>query len=195
MLSFLYLPKEKWGKGLQLECDGELMDTRKPDQMLWAMIYGTESLKTLILVCLGHLGKGWWPSNLPSPLLTWTLEELMVKMVRQSFSLLVSCCANLPLKGKQKSVPMHVAKVGNRNRHPAVNGPLIFLTLLPPVSENYHAAKAKSLWLQQYNKSGRSLYTLTYTPHPYLTIRKISKGVFFSSLKYYLRTKTTFMWI
>lgn len=39
------------------------------------------------------------------------------------------------LKGKQKSAPMHVAKVGNRNRHPAANGPLIFLTLLPPVSE------------------------------------------------------------
>ena len=30
---------------------------------------------------------------------------------------------------------MHVAKVGNRNLHPTVNGPLIFLTLLPPVSE------------------------------------------------------------
>lgn len=69
----------------------------------------------------------------------------MVKMVRQSslsWSHAVQICL---LKGKQKSVPMHVAKVGNRNRHPAVNGPLIFLTLLPPVSENYHAAKAKSL--------------------------------------------------
>lgn len=104
MLSFLYLPKEKWGQGLQLECDGELMGTRKPDQMLWAMIYGTESLKTLILVCLGHLGKGWWPANLLSPLLTCTLEELMVKMVRQSFSLLVSCCANLPFKRQTKKV-------------------------------------------------------------------------------------------
>lgn len=47
---------------------------------------------------LGHLGKGWWPSNLLSSLLTWALEELMVKMVQQSFSLLVSSCANLPFK-------------------------------------------------------------------------------------------------
>lgn len=49
-----------------------------------------------------------------------------------SWSHAVQICS---LRGKQKSAPTHVTKVGSRNHRPAVNRPLIFLTLLPPVSE------------------------------------------------------------
>lgn len=42
-------------------------------------------------------------------------------------SKLGSCCAKLPLKSQTKTVPIHVAKAGNLNHHPAANRSLIFL--------------------------------------------------------------------
>ena len=76
---------------------------------------------------------------------------------------------------------MHVAKVGSRNHHPAVNGPLIFLMLLPPVSERTIILSRLKVYDFNNIVSMKDLYTcLLITPHPYLTIRKISKGGFFS---------------
>lgn len=155
------------------------METRDPDQKLTVRKNEKESLKEpSIPICLGHLGEGWAVLQCPLLSVMWASEgagdqnyQLILLLLQ---SKLGSCCAKLPLKSQTKAAPVHVARVGNANHHPAANRSFIdFPQVWPTTAVCQRIIMLPSLKVYYVDptrairyKGGGPLHSLTPPPPP-----------------------------
>ena len=79
---FCISTKERWGKGLQLESDGQHLNTKKSksdaaSNEMWEWVLKT----ALNSICLGHMGESWWSASLLPALWFGPQKELVVKII------------------------------------------------------------------------------------------------------------------